>query len=276
MLSKRTESKFVAAIGISIVCVGVGCVVEDREDEVERGARIEVTERSATIEFENGNVLVFEDQGDGVGMLEEGHLPNAPVLGQGELIGATPAEVFLAVAGDREEVPEFLRRHHDGAHAMGEVAAWAEVSTRRSAGWLRNEIDGEHAWRAAADCVNATFEGLNCEPNSDYIADECWTDETDEQTNTRNAVRRYRGAVCGEGGSFNDLLRYKATTGNCTPTGSWIELWNQAITEDEYRYTAWWSGIPYVARQYEHTSSGVGVGDSYDWASMWSDHACEG
>jgi len=253
----------------------MGCTaIED--GPTQQAVEVEVREASAVIQLENGNVVTFTDDGDGVSVWEDGKLSNAAVMAQPEMAAASPAEVFWALAGDDVDVPSFLLRHHDVLAERGKAADWDVVVASNPGGWLRDEVDAEDTWRTNADCANSTFNALNCTPNAGYSGSTCYNNTAVARTTTSNAVDKFRASVCGEGGSFNDLYRYKRQNLFCGLDSNWNNVWNQTITEDEYHAVAWTSdyNLTWPLRQYEHTSSAVGAGDSYDWGSMWNQTTC--
>ncbi len=249
------------------------------------GVEVEVREGSAVVRLENGTILTFSDDGDGVSILEEGKLGSVGVMIQPELTDATAAEMFWALMGDEVEMPAFLLSNHEALVGRGMASEWGVVIAARGGGWLRDELDGDQSFRAAADCVNVTFNGLHCTPNAGYDGSNCYNDTGAAQTTTTNVVDKFKAGVCGEGGSFNDRLRFRKQDLACAIDPTWSvpdnraglpKGWDQTISVDEYKSHSWTSAYvaPWAFRQYEHTSSGVGAGDSYDWGSMWALGTC--
>jgi hypothetical protein len=273
-MKKNKNSAATRLLSFSLVVIAACQATDDEPSQA--GVEVEVREASAVVRLESGTVLTFSDDGDGVAMLEDGKLGNAPVMVQPELADATAAEVFWALVGDEVEMPGFLLRNHDALVGRGVAAEWDAVTTARSGGWLREELDGDHAFRAAADCVNGTFNAIHCTPNAGYDASTCHNDTTIARTTTTTVVDKFRAGVCGEGGSFTDRVRYQRQALPCNLDTIWFTAWNETISVDEYKIHSWTSpyDLTWPFRKYEHTSSNVGAGDSYDWGSMWALGTC--
>jgi hypothetical protein len=265
-------------IGMGIFCTALSACAEP-EDE---GSDVEVRldESHAAVTLANGNIISFKvvESGD-VDVHEHGRVPNPAVLNQPELLNATPAEVFWAIADNDAGMPQFLAKNHDLLSKVEPREDLALVMLS-DAGWLRTEIDDEVTWRAAADCVNATFTGVNCLPEAGYTDDVCVTNGNPSVADDVLIVK-YRAAVCGESTfEYVDKLQYwnqRQEIAACAIDAPTNWVWNEYISEDEYNLHTWTStGGFHPYRRYRHGHQGVVPGVSVDWSSMWDQaDACE-
>ncbi len=255
---------------VSLVLLQFGCA------DVEGGSDVDLSNdassRHRLVELESGNRVEITWEVDGVSVTEHGQLPNPSVLSQPEMANATPLEVFWAIAGDDEEPPLFLIENHDRLGELEPHNALEQVLDQE-AGWLRRDLDSDLTWRAAADCVDFTYSGVNCLPEAGYNVDTCELNQDGPWDVTDSMSSKFRGAVCGQGAGFQDKLQYQRqqnVLSGCDLEASVSTVWHESIIDDEYKVTTWTSTMvaPWVYRSYRHRSSHQVPGTNFDWSSM--------